>query len=379
MTISDSSSTCLDVLVDGQTADSWDGVIRSFEDASIYQAYAYGAVRWGERNLSHLVMIKDGKVFAAAQLRIVRMPVLPVGVAYARWGPLWRMRGGESDPEVLAEMLEHMRNEYCGRRGLVLQIIPNAYPTKGMGDEFINALEKTGFREDALLPRYRTFHVDLTPAAEVMRKRLNQKWRNQLNGSEKNELEFEVAHDTRAYGEFVHLYHGMRDRKGFDSAVDVGEFGRIHEMLAGDRRMAVFLARKDGQAVGALVCSLMGDTAIYLLGATNDRARELKASYFLHWQAMLWLKSEGARCYDLGGIDPVSNPGGHHFKSGFGGHDVTQIAPASLIEGWFGEAAWRGISWLRGMRASGKSHLANAKACGDVLLRRGITCNKSLS
>lgn len=351
MTVSNSSAACLDVVVDGQTADSWDGVISGFGDASIYQTYAYGAVRWGRRHLSHLVMSKGGKALAAAQVRIVRTPILPVGVAYVRWGPLWQMRGKEADPEVLAEMLERMRGEYCDRRGLILQIIPNAYATEGMGDGFAKTLEETGFRKDVSLPRYRTIHVDLTPDVETIRKRLNQKWRNQLNGSEKNGLEFEVACDTSAYGEFVHLYHGMRNRKGFESSVDVGEFGRIHEMLAGGRRMAVFLARKDGQAVGALVCSLIGDTATYLLGATNDRARELKASYFLHWQAMIWLKSAGARCYDLGGIDPVSNPGGHHFKSGFGGNDVTQIAPASLIEGWFGEAAWRGLSWLRGMRA----------------------------
>lgn len=352
MTISDSSSTSLDVRVDGQTADSWDGLIRGFEDASIYQTYAYGAVRWGARNLSHLVMSKGGKALAAAQLRIVRTPVLPVGVAYARWGPLCQVRGGAADPEVLEEMLERMRGEYCGRRGLVLRIIPNAYPASGPGDGLAKALEKTGFREDPSLPRYRTIHVDLTPAAEIMRKGLHQKWRNQLNGAEKNGLRFEVARDTRAYDEFVHLYHGMRDRKGFDSAVDVGEFGRIQEMLAEGRRMTVFLARKDGEAVGALVCSLMGDTAIYLLGATNERARELKASYFLHWQAMLWLKSEGARCYDLGGIDPESNPGGHHFKSGFGGNDVTQIAPVSISGGLVGGAVLRGMSWLRRKRAA---------------------------
>ncbi|MDP3850165.1 MAG: peptidoglycan bridge formation glycyltransferase FemA/FemB family protein [Luteolibacter sp.] len=351
MAISDSYPTCHEVLVDGQTADTWDDMIRGFEDANIYQTHAYGAVRWGERYLSHLVLSKGGKALAAAQLRIVRAPVLPVGVAYARWGPLCRVRGGEPDPEVLAKMLECMRGEYCGRRGLVLQIIPNAYSASGPGDEFAMALEKTGFREDPSLPRYRTVHVDLTPAVEIMRKRLHQKWRNQLNGAEKNGLEFEVARDTRAYDEFVHLYHGMRDRKGFDSAVDVGEFGRIQETLAECRKMPVFLARKDGHAVGALVCSLMGDTAIYLLGATNDRARELKASYFLHWQAMLWLKSEGARCYDLGGIDPVANPGGHHFKSGFGGNDVTQIAPVSISGGLVGGAVLRGISWLRRKRA----------------------------
>jgi lipid II:glycine glycyltransferase (peptidoglycan interpeptide bridge formation enzyme) len=110
--------------------------------------------------------------------------------------------------------------------------------------------------------------------------------------------------------------------------------------------MQTFLARSDGEVIGALVCSLMGDNAIYLLGATNERARELKAAYFLQWQAMLWLKERGARSYDLGGIDPAANPGGHHFKSGFGGEPVSQLAAYGhrgnmLSSGVAAFAAWR--------------------------------------
>jgi hypothetical protein len=160
MMISNSFTACLDVQVDGQTADSWDAVIGGFSDASIYQTYAYGAVRWGSRHLSHLVMSRGGKALAAAQVRIVRTPLLPVGVAYVRWGPLWQIRGEKPDLEVLAEMLERMRGEYCERCGLILEIIPNAYPIVGTGDEFAKPFGKFGFREDASLPRYRTFHVD---------------------------------------------------------------------------------------------------------------------------------------------------------------------------------------------------------------------------
>ncbi|HEY6445190.1 MAG TPA: hypothetical protein VIY53_01925, partial [Acidobacteriaceae bacterium] len=35
----------------------------------------------------------------------------------------------------------------------------------------------------------------------------------------------------------------------------------------------------------------------------------------------------GIRLYDLGGIDPKANPGVYHFKKGFSGLDITQIAP----------------------------------------------------
>lgn len=353
MALSDASVEGLDFQVDGQTAASWQEVTSCFDDASIYQTHAYGAVRWGRDNLSHLVMRHGGRVLAAVQLRIVRVPVLPVGVAYARWGPLCRLRGEGPDPAVVQRMLDHMRQEYCRHRGLVLQIIPNTFADGGAGDPLAEALKNPACRVDSSIPPYRTIHVDLSPDAETIRKRFHQKWRNQLNGSERNGLQLEVSDHASAYEEFIRLYDEMRDRKGFDSAVDVHEFGSIQQELAAGNRMTVFLAKKEGQTVGALVCSLMGDTAIYLLGTTSPLGRNLKASYFLHWQAILWLKSRDARCYDLGGIDPDANPGGYHFKSGFGGQDVIQHPPVTCIDGWLGGAAWRGISWLRKIRDRG--------------------------
>jgi lipid II:glycine glycyltransferase (peptidoglycan interpeptide bridge formation enzyme) len=199
--------------------------------------------------------------------------------------------------------------------------------------------------------------VDLGPTAEVMRRRLSQKWRNQLNGSEKNGLVLQVSDGHEAYREFVGLYQVMWERKRFETSVDVEEFDRIQELLSGAARMQTFLAKKDGQSIAALVCSLMGETGIYLLGATNEKARELKAAYFLQWQAMLWLKDRGARWYDLGGIDPAANPGGYHFKSGLGGDEATQFPPHAVSGGPLGGVVLRGIAWWRRRRTSSHAPL----------------------
>jgi lipid II:glycine glycyltransferase (peptidoglycan interpeptide bridge formation enzyme) len=180
-----------------------------------------------------------------------------------------------------------------------------------------------------------------------MRKALDQKWRNQLNRSEKNGLVLEVSDSPEAYREFLRLYRYMWERKRFETSVDPEEFGRMQDLLTGSARMQTFLAKIDGQAIGAVVCSLMGNTAIYLLGATDDKARELKAAYYLQWQAMLWLKDHGASAYDLGGIDPETNPGGYHFKSGFGGNDVTQLAPHSHPGGLLSRGVTAFINWRR--------------------------------
>lgn len=340
-----------DVKVDGQTSDSWNAVVNRFEDASIYQTWAYGAVRWGERQLSHLVLHREGEILAAAQLRIVKIPILPAGIAYLRWGPLCHRKDAATNSAYALQMLERLQDEYCNRRGLILQVIPNAFPESARGAGYGDAINRAGLRMDCSIQSYRTVMVDLTPSIDCIRKRLDQKWRNQLNGSEKHGLELEVTDSQDGYHEFEIIYQFMLARKQFESTVNVAEFGRIQQQLPPSQKMMVFLARKDGEAVGALVCSLLGDTAIYLLGATTDRGRELKASYFLHWQAMLWLKSHGARGYDLGGIDPAANPGGYHFKSGFGGIDVTQLSPVIASNGILGDAFHRGVTWLRRKRA----------------------------
>lgn len=350
----------LDIQVDGQTAESWAEIVSTFADASIYQSWAYGAVRWGERHLSHIVLRRNGQVLAAAQLRIARLPMVPAGLAYLRWG-LFESRGNAFEPSVVSALMACLKQEYVVRRGLALQIIPPVFAATEHAVVFQSALEASGLHPEPSLGAYRTILVDLRPTLDVLRKQLNQKWRNQLNRAEKNNLVLEVSDTHEAYQAFMPLYAGMWARKQFESSVDVAEFGHMQELLSGGSRLQTFLARCDGQVVGALVCSLMGDNAIYLLGATNERARELKAAYFLQWQAMKWLKEHGALRYDLGGIDSEANPGGHHFKSGFGGAEVKQL-DAHVHSGNLISSAI--VAFAKWRRRPGHSLTAAASATG---------------
>ena len=84
--------------------------------------------------------------------------------------------------------------------------------------------------------------------------------------------------------------------------------------------------------MAGLVCSAIGESAIYLLGATNESGLKVKASYLLQWNMIQLLKEGRIRFYDLGGIDPVANPGVYHFKSGFSGVDVSHITPVSVCD-----------------------------------------------
>jgi lipid II:glycine glycyltransferase (peptidoglycan interpeptide bridge formation enzyme) len=343
-------SGSLVVKVDGQTPESWSAVLAQFTDANFYQTWAYGAVRWGSHNLSHLVIRRQGQVVAAAQLRIARLPLIPAGVAYLRWGPVCQVGGSTLDPTLVTETISALLQEYVKHRGLALQVIPHAFSGSNRAAAVQSAFNQSLLKPEPCPVNYQTVLVDLSSTREIVRRRLDQKWRNQLNRAEKNGLTFEVSDSDEAYSEFERLYMVMRQQKQFETSVDVREFGQIQKLLFGPEKMQTFIARKGGRAIAALVCSLLGDTAIYLLGATNEEARELKAAYLLQWQAMLWLKEHGACAYDLGGIDPEANPGGYHFKSGFGGQESTQLRPHTASGGVLGDAVLRGAIWLRRRR-----------------------------
>ncbi|MFI5073287.1 MAG: hypothetical protein ACHP8A_20675, partial [Terriglobales bacterium] len=69
---------------------NWDEVLGRFEDANIYQTWSYDESRFGRKNISHLLLKRGGEVVATAQARIVKLPFIKAGIAYVRWGPLFR-------------------------------------------------------------------------------------------------------------------------------------------------------------------------------------------------------------------------------------------------------------------------------------------------
>jgi lipid II:glycine glycyltransferase (peptidoglycan interpeptide bridge formation enzyme) len=315
------------VEVDRVTPEEWSGMLDGFEDANIYQTWSYGAIRWGAKNLSHLVLKHKGEVVAMAQLRLVRPTKFNFGMAYLRWGPLCHRRGKELDAEVTARIAQALHKEYVCKRRLLLQILPNAFVGTQRGALFQAAFRS--FTQEASTPAtlYRTIVLDLTPSLDLLRKNLDAKWRNKLTQSEKKGLTVSAGTSIDQYRNFCRMYNEMFKRKAFETTVDVEEFGRIQEDLPEAQRMRILICEQNGVSVAGIVASTMGDSAIYLLGATSDDGVNSKGAYLLQWTMIQWLKENGFKYYDLGGIDPEGNPGVYSFKKGFSGVDVSQLSP----------------------------------------------------
>jgi lipid II:glycine glycyltransferase (peptidoglycan interpeptide bridge formation enzyme) len=315
------------VEVDRATSAEWSQMLDLFDDANLYQTLAYGGVRWGGKNLSHLVLKRDGEVLAIAQLRIVRPTPLKFGMAYLRWGPLWERRDKPLDPEVPTNMARALEEEYVGRRRLFLRVIPNAFAGSPRAAAIQDAFGRFTRERVGANDTYRTFVLDLGPTLEDLRKGLDSKWRNRLVASEKNNLRVVAGHSTQEYRTFCGIYSQMRKRKAFETTVNVEEFARIQKELTETHRMQILICEDRGIPVAGLVASAMGDSAIYLLGATGDDGLNSKGTYLLQWTLIKWLKENSVKWYDLGGIDPAKNPGVYHFKRGLSGMEVCQINP----------------------------------------------------
>jgi hypothetical protein len=350
------------VEVDSATAAEWARMLDLFNDASIYQTWSYGRVRWGEDNLSHIVLKRDSEPLAIAQLRVVRPTRLKFGIAYLRWGPLCERRERSLSAEVATAMAQALEEEYVRKRKLFLRVLPNAFGGSPRAAVIHSAF--SGFTPERLVSEntYRTLLVDLAPELVDLRKRLDVKWRNQLTRSEKNNLKVIAGQGKREYRTFCEIYHEMLKRKGFNTTVDVEEFGRIQEDLPERHRMYVVIAEDCGVPVAGLVASAMGHSAIYLLGATSDAGLQSKGAYLLHWNLIESLKAKGTRWYDLGGIDPESNPGVYHFKKGFSGTDVSHVNPLVIYESAVSFAmAKAGLAVQQALQgSSGPSRLARA-------------------
>jgi lipid II:glycine glycyltransferase (peptidoglycan interpeptide bridge formation enzyme) len=313
----------IQVEIDNVSRDDWTHLLKQFDDATIYQSWDYGSVRWGKNNLSHLIVKKDREVIALSQIAVKKLPGIGAGIAYVPWGPIWHKRGILEDIEVLQSAIACLKEEYLRKRKLFLRISPKVIDDDN--NTFSKLFKKHGFTRNWSAPLYRTLLLDLAPPIHELRANLNQKWRNMLNQAERKQLEIVEGTSDDLYRVFLCLNSEMQDRKNYVPGVDYEEFGVIQRELPDILKMNIIICKYDEEPVSAAVYSAIGDTGIYLLGATGNKGMKLRGSYLLQWHVVQRLKEMGCRWYDLGGINPGKNPGVYQFKAGLSGRDVNHI------------------------------------------------------
>lgn len=310
----------------------WRAVAGRFADHNYEQCADYAqrlAARSGSQ-VRFLTVDSGGEPIGGAAVRIKSVPLLRRGVAYITGGPLWRNHTREVSGSVHGMVLGALREALVGEAKHILLVRPGL-SLPAIGAEAQDATP--GFGPAQNIRHYRTVVLDLAQNEAAIRAAFHQRWRNYLNQSTREGLIIARGTDPQMRSRFLKSYAAMSTTKSFESGIDPEFF---LDLDVADTGIEIFMAEKNGEDAGGLVISLLGDTAVYVLGATNGLGRDTKAGYLLQWTALLHAKAQGCRWYDLCGIDADSNPGGAQFKTKMGGQiveapEALKASPGGLI------------------------------------------------
>ncbi len=293
----------------------WDRSIAGFDEVCQEQLHVFARARWPGVSHEPMLFWRGGEVVGGSLMMIQPLPLGLGALAVAKWGPMLARTDHPDRPALYSGMIDALVAEYADRRRLMLSVLPRAALAPVNAD--YEHLIARGFRRGSELGFPNRYIVNLRLSDAEQRASFEQKWRYHLKKSEKAGLEFEPAPASRL-GEFQALYERMLDRKKF---ADHSAYDTVPALMAiadPALRPELFFVRHAGEVIAGAIIFKAGDRAVYLYGATNDKALPLRAGYFMHWHIIRWLRDNTpARWYDLGGTDGFL--GLHQFKKGMAG------------------------------------------------------------
>ena len=315
--------------VEDVSSTEWTNICSKFLDYNYEQSKYYANSRAKDTGATiQFVKVTDenGALVGAACIRAKSVPFTGLRVNYISGGPLLVTRETTRSSRDRLLVIGALKRFFVEDKGQSFFFrLPIYKPhTANSTDEFLGM----GLRSSRRFRTYRTILVDVAVDQKTMMASLAGKWRTDLKYAIKSEVKIEYGHGKLFHDRFMNLFGEMRDTKNFDVNVDPRDFFNLPEDEIG---LKILIATKNGEDIAGHVVSMLGETSVYLFGATNEVGRKSKAGYLLNWEAMLLAGQQGLKWYDLGGIDPVGNPGVYRFKKKMGGMDVTALGPYESI------------------------------------------------
>ncbi|MHC4543144.1 MAG: lipid II:glycine glycyltransferase FemX [Planctomycetota bacterium] len=328
------------VIVDNISREDWERYAANFADYSIYQTWEYQEVRAKmDGQVVSRVIVKDerDKVATMCQVRIKHVKLLGLKIGYVQWGPLFRCKDGKSRCSI--EALKKLRAVYLGNRLNVLRIVPNSRDDE-FGRTFAEMLQSAGFTSVQSIEPYRTFILPVDDSEDGIRKRLRKSFRRDLKKAESSTIEIREGKGKECCAILEKLYVELLRRKKF-KGLNPQEFIKTQALLSNSEKMNIILAYKDNEPVAAHLATNLGDTAVVLLAASNEKGLACGSSYIIWYRGALAACRVGMKLYDLGGIDPENNPTVYQFKSRMGGKDQSHVGAFEAYTNCAVRTIWR--------------------------------------
>ncbi len=302
--------------VDAADRQAWDVFAAQFDDVNHDQYALYTEHQWPGRTC-RIQIFENGAPLGGAIVVLLIPPLFQSGLAYVKFGPLWRPAGTSADPSRYETVVRVLIEEFVNRGGHQLVIVPRPTPEILAREETV--LRRLGFVVKRATPDPNRYLVDCTLSKDDQLKSLAQKWRYNLRKSWKNEITVRSGASEDYVRVFTELHSQMKGRKQFGDHEPVDLVPELIRKMPPALGCTVYLASHKDTPVAGAVVTRQGDSAFYMFGASADSALPLKAGYALQWAIIDDLREQPVRWYDLGG--EAGDQGLKQFKKGLVGRE----------------------------------------------------------
>jgi lipid II:glycine glycyltransferase (peptidoglycan interpeptide bridge formation enzyme) len=245
---------------------------------------------------------------------------------YVPKGPILKKQEARSNKQEMKTLIDSAKKEKAGwirvepENNEVLKLIKN------------NTKNKIIKSPHDMQPK-ETLIMDISKSEEELLKEMKSKTRYNIRLAKKKEVRIKKQEVNGEYiQDFLRLNKIMSDRQGIATHEDE-YYRKMFELIPGDI-LKLYVAEYQDKIIAANIVAFYDDTAHYLHGASDDKYRNVMATYLLQWRQIQDAKKTGCTKYDFCGVKVKDKNGRSwegitRFKLGFSPKIKTVEFPGS--------------------------------------------------
>jgi GNAT acetyltransferase-like protein len=305
---------------------SWDDALLRLPDYTPFQTYAWGEYQraLGWEPCRWAAFDEQGQM-VAMMLGLLRRYPFGLGLIWSEGGPVGDLSVCDETLQKAIKQTTGLKRVYCRFRCDRQRQVEDALRLNAQG----------WCRSWFSLTTSYSVSLDLARDESQLLAGCERNWRRNLRRAGEGNLTVQQWIDPDV-DEIVSAYESMQSLKGLEEQHSREEFEHILKHLK-ELIVVYRCTNEQGQLVSLHGWLIFGKRATALLSATTEQGRELHASYAVIWALVRHCRLLGLQSCDLGGIDPVLNPGVYRFKK------ATGAAPLEYL----GEWDWASRPWLQ--------------------------------
>jgi lipid II:glycine glycyltransferase (peptidoglycan interpeptide bridge formation enzyme) len=281
--------------------EAWDDFVANHPHGSILQTTNWARLKnrfgWSSKRVW---LKREGVLVAGAQIlyRSAALGIFKIG--YIPHGPLLNWQDNEQISVLFSQIDE---SSYKNGAGIV-KMEPLLWQDEITVDRWQEICQESDFimTKDTIQPP-RTVIVDLRPTEDEILAAMKQKTRYNIRLSGRKDVVVRegTGADLNAFAELMQTT-GQRD--GFGTHAP--EYYAAMYSLFVPQNAVLLIAEYQEKPLAAAMITALGDTAVYLYGASSNEERNRMPAYAVQWAAMRWAKDRGCTRYDLWGVPDAS-------------------------------------------------------------------------